>query len=260
VSQPADLDVDNKLGGQLPGGGVATYQIVRVRARCGYTSHDGNVPFGTNFGAGPQPETAATYDAVTGTGEQVALRHIDPYGNVMDLWKMLLVDWYWKLDGCPMPLTLAKIAAYQAAATPIRPWPANFAGKMPGEPTQAYPPFPPPPGQLPLSEVVTHEEHPVPEVCSSVPPVHDGRPPKLLGDVLGTFGPPPKPSEVNKVYADYARATMEQLPKGEHGPPNDLQLIMERLFQKGEHGSPNDLQLIMDRLEEFDKRLKKVGL
>jgi hypothetical protein len=225
MSQPADLDVDNKLGGQLPGGGVATYQIVRGRARCGYTTHDGNVPFQTNFGAGPQPETAATYDAITVTGEQVGLRHVDPYGNVMDLWKMLLVDWYWKLDGCPMPLTLAKIAAYQAAATPIRPWPANFAGKMPGEPTQTYPAFPPPPGQLPLSEVVTHEEHPVPEV----------------GDVLGTFEPPPKPSEVNKVYADYARATMEQLPKGEHGPPNDLQLIMIRL-------------------DEFDKRLKMVGL
>lgn len=224
MSQPADLDVDNKLGGQLPGGGVATYQIVRVRARCGYTSHDGNVPYQTNFGAGPQPETAATYDAVTGTGEQVALRHIDPYGNVMDLWKMLLVDWYWKLDGCPMPLTLAKIAAYQAAATPIRPWPANFAGKMPGEPTQVYPAFPPPPGQLPLSEAVTAEVHPVPEVVHNVPPVHDGRPP------------------VNKVYADYARATME-LPKGEPGPPNEP-----------------ELQLILKRLEDMDRRMRAAGL
>lgn len=175
MTNPADVDVDNKLGGVLPGGGVATYQIVRIRARCGYTSHDGNIPFQTNFGAGPQPETAATYDAVTGTGEQVGLRHIDPYGNVMDLWKMLLVDWYWKLDGCPTPLTLAKIAQYQAAATPIRPWPAGFKGAMPGEPTQVYPTFPPA-TPIPLATVVAEEKHPHPPVKVSEPPVHNATP------------------------------------------------------------------------------------
>lgn len=209
MTQPADVDVDNKLAGLLPTGAVATYQIVRGRARVGYTTRDGNVPFQTNFGAGPQPESAATYDAVTVTGEQIGSRHIDPYGNVMDVLKMLLVDWYWKLDGCPTPLTLEKIAEYQQLASVIRPWPTGFAGAMPGEPTGVYPAFPPVvPTPLSLRPA---QDYPQPEFSPSVPPVHDGRPLSTLPD-----------GETNKVYADYARSTVES-------KPDVLQEILERL-------------------------------
>jgi hypothetical protein len=197
MSQPADVDVDNKMGGRLPGGDVARYQIVRGRARVGYATRDGNVPFQTNFGAGPQPETAATYDAVTVIGEQVGSRHIDPYGNVMDVLKMLLVDWYWKLDGCPMPLTLEKIAEYQILSGVIRPWPVGFAGAMPGEPTGIYPAFPPK-VPTPLSVHLTRELPPQPEFTSSVPPVH----------TVKKEAPPLSIANVNETYAAAVRASM----------------------------------------------------
>jgi hypothetical protein len=38
---------------------------------------------------------------------------------------------------------LETLAGYMANANVLNPWPEGFAGAMPGEPTQAYPTFPP---------------------------------------------------------------------------------------------------------------------
>jgi hypothetical protein len=149
MTSPADHDVDSHLSGLDPtSGDVLAYQAVAVRARTVWNNIDGKEPFQTNYGSGPVPNTAATYDGVTGTAEQIAFRYICAYGIVWEPKKvqLLLIEWF--RDGCPTNLTpaqmAAKIAGYITNAEQLRPWPAGFKGAMPGEPTKTYPPFPPP--------------------------------------------------------------------------------------------------------------------
>jgi hypothetical protein len=141
MTSPADHDVDSHLSGVDPtSGDVLAYQAVAVRARTVYGNLDAKQPFQTNYGSGPVPNTAATYDAVTGTAEQIAWRYVDEYGNVWDPKKLMQVLVEHLLDTVP----LAKLAQYITNAEQLRPWPTGFKGAMPGEPTKTYPPFPPP--------------------------------------------------------------------------------------------------------------------
>lgn len=141
----ADEVIFDQLNGLAPAGGFDGYQVVRVRARVVYGGLDADEPFQFPLGEGGAQvaATPATMDAVTGASEQTSWRHIDPYGNVIDLHKIQLVQWYWFLDGCPTPLTQERLAFYQTLASRLRPWPTGFEGAMPGEAQEDYPAWPP---------------------------------------------------------------------------------------------------------------------
>lgn len=149
MTNPAGVDVDAHLRGVDPGnGGVLAYQAVPVLARTIYSNYDGRQPFYTNYGKGNVANSAATYDAVTGAALQTASRHIDPYGNATELHKISLLLHYWLLDGAPTNMgaigaATNRIPLYIRLANQLRPWPVGFAGAAAGEPTQAYPAFPP---------------------------------------------------------------------------------------------------------------------
>lgn len=140
MTSPADQDVDNKLGGIAPGGGVLDYQFApECFGRCTYDNQDGTTPYTTEFTEGdPVAGSAATYDQVSAHLRLHGSRHVDPLGNVADPKKAWLVDWYWKLDGCPTPLTRERLALYIKLASELRPWPTTYTGAMAGEPTQNY--------------------------------------------------------------------------------------------------------------------------
>jgi hypothetical protein len=93
------------------------------------------------------PQTTSTYDQVQLAAEQLGGRYVDRYGLVWDDTAVRLVLLEWLLDGAPTNKSQAemakKIDAYRKSADQLRPWPSGFPGAFPGEPQQAYPPFPP---------------------------------------------------------------------------------------------------------------------
>lgn len=95
-----------------------------------------------------QPASTSAFDAITGGEEQVASRWIDPYGNVVNFFQTWVVDWLWKLDGCPSPLTQTRLAQYLTLANQLNAWPNNYPGitkaQFPGEDFADYPAWPPP--------------------------------------------------------------------------------------------------------------------
>lgn len=145
----ADQQVNAHLGGVDPSSGqVLGYQAVPILARTIFSNYDGRQPFYTNYGKGNVANSAATYDAVTGASLQTATRHIDPYGNAAELHKVWTLLWYWLLDGAPTDMgpvggSTNRISTYITLANQLRPWPVGFVGAAAGEPTQAYPAFPP---------------------------------------------------------------------------------------------------------------------
>lgn len=139
MTQPADVDVDNKLDGGVPGDVLAYQYTPEALGRCTYGNADDIIPYQTEFVIGhPVVGSAATYDQVCSHLRLHGGRHVDPFGNVADPKKAWLVDWYWKLDGCPIPLPRERLALYIQLASQLRPWPTTYEGAFPGEPTQDY--------------------------------------------------------------------------------------------------------------------------
>jgi hypothetical protein len=211
VSGPiADQQVNAHLAGVDPvTGNVLTYQTVPVMARTIYSNYDGRQPFYTNYGKGFVPNTAATYDAVTGASLNTATRHIDPYGSVAELHKVWMLLWYWLMDGAPTnmgPLggPTNRIPTYITLANQLRPWPIGFTGAASGEPTQGYPAFPPiAPTKLDsfMSQTVTTDAARAKAAFHEVEPVrhsdlkatlHRAKMPYFPPDPVGQF-PPPTP-------------------------------------------------------------------
>lgn len=88
-------------------------------------------------------------DQITTTAEQIAWRYVDKDGIVWDqkAWQLVQIEWF--KDGSPTP-TPAKIAQYRQSADVLRAWPTTdvihgtpYTGALPGDPTQAYPAYPP---------------------------------------------------------------------------------------------------------------------
>lgn len=141
----ADQDVNNALNGVDGSGAPLPWRPVHVRGRQILSGLAKLLPF-----AWPNTHSTSTVSAldyVEGTAEQVASRHIDPYGNVVDFFTTWVVDWYWKLDGCPTPLPQARLAQYLALANRLNPWPTGYPGinptQFPGEQYATYPAWPP---------------------------------------------------------------------------------------------------------------------
>jgi hypothetical protein len=73
-------------------------------------------------------------------------RWIDPYGNVINFMTTWVVDWLWKLDGCPSPLPQTRLAQYLTLANQLNPWPNSFPGMnktFTAEQFADYPAWPP---------------------------------------------------------------------------------------------------------------------
>lgn len=132
MTSPADQDVDNKLGGEAPGGGVLAYQFnPEALGRVTWGSDDNVGPYTTAFTANdPVVGSAATYDQVRSINKLQGSRHIDPFGTVVTPKKVWLLQWYWMLDGCPTPLTRERIAVYIEKAKVLRAWPADVVEGM----------------------------------------------------------------------------------------------------------------------------------
>lgn len=137
----ADQDLVSAANGVDGLGAGLPWRVVHARARTILSNLFKLPPFG--WPNAKSPSTVSEYDHITATAEQVSWRYVDAYGNVWDQKALQLVQIEWLLDGAPTPLTLAKIAQYRSSADTLRPWPANFPGAFPGEPTQTYPAFPP---------------------------------------------------------------------------------------------------------------------
>jgi hypothetical protein len=141
----ADQIVAAHLAGQDPGTGAwLDYQSLPILARILFGTNDVKTPFETNWGSGNTPNSSASYDGVTGTGQQAVGRHIDPYGNVAELRKVWLLLWYWFLDGCPTNQGAIgspgnRFTLYQELASRLRPWPQGYPGAQPGESQHSYP-------------------------------------------------------------------------------------------------------------------------
>jgi hypothetical protein len=144
------------------------WRPVRVRGRqiisgLVKTAWGALTPFATPNPA--SPTTTSLIDYTEGIAEQTASRFIDPAGNVVNFFTTWVVDWLWKLDGAPTPLTSAKLAEYLQLANQLNPWPQGFAGmnftQFPTEPQASYPAFPPAAGtNLDLSTFLPSATHP----------------------------------------------------------------------------------------------------
>lgn len=134
--------------GQNPDGTPTTvglgWRWVRARARQIPAALHRLPPF--NWPNRAQPATTSVFDAVTATAEQVSSRWVDPYGNVINFFQVWVVDWLWKLDGCPTPLSQARLAQYMKLSNQLNPWPNNYSGitraQFPGEDFADYPTWP----------------------------------------------------------------------------------------------------------------------
>lgn len=120
------------------------WRWVRVRARQIPSALNKLLPFG--WPTKSQPATVSAFDAITGTAEQIASRHIDPYGNVVNFFTTWVVQWYWMLDGCPTPLSQERLSDYLTLANQLNPWPQGFPGisasTFPNEQFATYPAWP----------------------------------------------------------------------------------------------------------------------
>lgn len=152
---PADQDVNAALQGVTQdGNGNPTttslaWRPVRVRGRqilsgLAKAAWGALTPFAWPNTA--SPTTTSALDYLEGTAEQVASRFIDPVGNVVNLFTVWVVDWLWKLDGAPSPLSNAKLAEYMQLANQINPWPQGYPGisaaQFPNETIKPYPKWP----------------------------------------------------------------------------------------------------------------------
>jgi hypothetical protein len=110
------------------------------------------------------PTTTSEYDYIEGTAEQVASRFVDPVGNVVNFFTVWVVDWLWKLDGAPTPLTNKMLAEYLQLGNQINPWPQGYAGinaaQFPGETIAAYPVWPPASGNVDLAAFLPSAANP----------------------------------------------------------------------------------------------------
>lgn len=110
------------------------------------------------------PTSTSEYDYMVGIAEQTASRFIDPCGNVVNLFTVWVVDWLWKLDGAPTPLTNQKLAEYLQLGNQINPWPQGYAGisaaQFPGETIKPYPVWPPATGNVDLSAFLPSTTNP----------------------------------------------------------------------------------------------------
>lgn len=144
-----------------------TWRNVRVRGRqiiAGLvkTSWGALVPF--SWPNPNSPTTTSEYDYMAGTAEQVASRFVDPVGNVVNFFTTWVVDWLWKLDGCPTPLTSQRLAQYLRLANQLNPWPQGYAGinaaQFPGELIKPYPAWPPTSGNTDLNQFLPSTTNP----------------------------------------------------------------------------------------------------
>jgi hypothetical protein len=137
----ADQDANNALNGTSDGTNTLSWAQSRLRMRTTLSNILQKVPFLYQF---------SRFDQITTTSEQVAWRYVDADGIVWDLkaWQLVQIEWF--KDGAPTPVTPALIAKYRKAADVLRNWPTTdvingvpFTGILPGDPTQAYPDYPP---------------------------------------------------------------------------------------------------------------------
>lgn len=250
MTSPADVDVNAHLGGTDPvTGNVLTYQAVPVLARTIYSNYDGRQPFYTNYGSGNVPNSAATYDAVTGASLNTSTRHIDPYGNVAELHKVWNLLWYWLIDGAPTNMgavgsSTNRIPLYITLANQLRDWPVGFVGAAVGEPTTSYPVFPPS-AATPLdnfmSETVTTDAARARAAFHNVPPVvHHHRPKPPLPHPHPTPRPPfvppwpvpePRPFGPGGIFTPQA-GLEHYAAVGLEGTENRLARALERFEQR----------------------------
>lgn len=147
---PADQDTNAALQGVTQDGNgnpttvALAWRWVRVRGRQIPAALHRLIPFSWTNPA--QPATVSAFDALEGTAEQVASRWIDPYGNVVNFMQTWVVDWLWKLDGCPTPLPQTRLANYLTLANQLNQWPGSYPGinekTFPGEDYVTYPAWP----------------------------------------------------------------------------------------------------------------------
>lgn len=147
----ADQDVSAALQGVTqdansnPTTTPLSWRWVRVRARQIPAALHRLLPFGWTNPA--QPASVSAFDALEGAAEQVASRWVDPYGNVINFMQTWVVDWLWKLDGCPTPLSPTRLAQYVTLSNQLNQWPNNYPGiskaTFPGEDFATYPAWPP---------------------------------------------------------------------------------------------------------------------
>lgn len=147
----ADQDVNAALNGVGQNGDGSPNQTalgwrwVRARGRQIPAALHRLAPF--NWPNRSQPASTSAFDAITGSAEQIASRWVDPYGNVINFMQTWVVDWIWKLDGCPTPLPQHRLAQYITLSNQLNPWPNNYPGctkaAFPAEDFAAYPAWPP---------------------------------------------------------------------------------------------------------------------
>jgi hypothetical protein len=137
----ADQDVDNALNGTSDGTNTLPFAQARLRMRTTLSNILSKAPFTYQF---------SRLDQITTTAEQTAWRYVDADGIVWDqkAWHLVQIEWF--KDGAPTPVTPALIAKYRKAADVLRPWPTTdvingtpYTGALVGDPTQAYPSYPP---------------------------------------------------------------------------------------------------------------------
>lgn len=146
----SDQDISAGLNGVTqdqngnPTNQALPWRWVRVRARQIPSALAKLIPFA--YPNPQQPASVSAFDAIEGTAEQVASRHIDPYGNVVNFFTVWVVQWYWFLDGCPTPLSQERLHDYLTLANQLNAWPSNYPGisasTFPGEQYTTYPAWP----------------------------------------------------------------------------------------------------------------------
>ena len=141
----ADQDVAAAFNGTDTSGNTLPWANAKLRMRTTLSNILALAPFGYQF---------SRWDQITTTAEQIAYRYIDVDGLVWDRKSVDLTWIEWVKDGAPTNLSPAdmaqKIATYRRSADQIRPWPTTdvisgqpYKGALAGEPTQAYPSYPP---------------------------------------------------------------------------------------------------------------------
>lgn len=141
----ADQDVANNFNGVDGGGQSLSWAQSRLRMRTTLTNILQKVPFLNQF---------SRWDQITTTSEQITWRYVDVDGLVWDKKSTDLIWIEWLKDGAPTGLTpnamAQKIAVYRKNADTLRAWPTTevisgkpYTGILPGDPTQAYPSYPP---------------------------------------------------------------------------------------------------------------------
>ncbi len=124
---PADQDVLDSINGVVDGS-PRPWAWVRVRARTVFGNVTKNKPFTRAVDGRLIAATTSQLDHDIGTSEQVSWRYVASNGMVFDLKDFMLVA----IENLIATTDPATLAGYVDKASELRPYPAGFAGDVPG--------------------------------------------------------------------------------------------------------------------------------